>query len=105
MERRCPTIRLEHAPWSLVAAAVLHSGEDRLALLPLTSSALGDRAGDILGLRRPACVQAIASRAEMRDLQKSANDHDVLEEMDHLISVGKVMVKEDRRCERKYSKS
>src|SRR6266403_5349131 len=41
----------------------------------------------------------------MRDLQKTANDHDVREKMDHLISVSEVMVKEDRRCQGEHRKA
>src|SRR5437899_7124560 len=66
---------------------------------------LSGSAGDILAITRPPCVQTVASRAEMRDLQQTANDHDVLEKMDHLISVSKVMVKEDRRCQREHRKA
>src|SRR5436190_21603107 len=41
----------------------------------------------------------------MRDLQKTANDHDVREKMDHLISVSEVMVKEDRCCQGEHRKA
>src|SRR5258708_18135820 len=41
----------------------------------------------------------------MRDLQKTANDHDVREKMDHLISVSEVSVKEDRRCQGEHRKA
>src|SRR5258708_34996914 len=41
----------------------------------------------------------------MGDLQKTANDHDVREKMDHLISVSEVMVKEDRRCQGEHRKA
>src|SRR3981189_385254 len=76
-----------------------------LRWLQLASGALGGRTGDIFGITRPACVQAVASGAEMRDLQKTANNHDVLEKMDHLISVSKVVVKEDRRCQGEHRKA
>src|SRR5882757_7837685 len=66
---------------------------------------LSGGAGDIFAMARPPCVQTVASRAEMRDLQKTANDHDVLEKMDHLISVSEVMVKEDRRCQGEHRKA
>src|SRR6266436_7792681 len=66
---------------------------------------LNGGAGDIFAMARPPCVQTVASRAEMRDLQKTANDHDVLEKMDHLISVSEVMVKEDRRCQGEHRKA
>jgi hypothetical protein len=77
----------------------------RCAGLALTSGALGSGAGDILGIARPSRVQAIAPGAEMRNLQEAANNHDVLEKMDHLISVSKVVVKEDRRCQREHCKA
>src|SRR6267378_7780421 len=76
-----------------------------LRWLQLASGALGGRTGDIFGIPRSACVQAIASGAEMRDLQESTSDHDVLEKMDHLISVSEVVVKEDRRCQREHRKA
>jgi len=71
----------------------------------LTSGALGGRTGDIFGIPRSACVQAVPFGAEMRDLQKTADNHDVLEKMDHLISVSKVVVKEDRRCQGEHRKA
>jgi len=69
------------------------------------SCALGGSAGDILAIARPPRVQAIAPGAEMRNLQEAANNHDVLEKMNHLISVSKVVVKEDRRCQREHRKA
>ena len=66
---------------------------------------LDGRTGDIFGITRPACVHAVTSGAEMRDLQEFTSDHDVLEKLDHLISVSKVVVKEDRRCQRKHRKA
>ena len=76
-----------------------------LRWLQLASGALGGRTGDIFGIPRSACVQAVASGAEMRDLQEATNDHDVLEKMDHLISVSKVVMKEDRRRQREHRKA
>jgi hypothetical protein len=66
---------------------------------------LDGRAGGILGITRSPRVQAVASGAEMSDLQEAADDHDVFEKMDHLILVSKVVVKEDRRCQRKHRKA
>src|SRR5258706_1312161 len=42
---------------------------------------LNGGAGDIFAMARPPCLQTVASRTEMRDLQKTANDHDVREKM------------------------
>ena len=41
----------------------------------------------------------------MRDLQKPADDHDVLEKMDHLVLVCEVVVKEDRGCQSEHRKT
>src|SRR5467141_2583333 len=76
-----------------------------LRWLQLASGALGGRTGDIFGIPRSACVQAVASGAEVCDLQEATNDHDVLEKMDHLISVSKVVMKEDRRRQREHRKA
>src|SRR6476660_8032137 len=65
---------------------------------------LSGGAGDLFSIAQPSSVQTVASRAEMRDLQKTANDHDVGEKMDHLISVSEVMVKGDRRCQGEHRK-
>src|ERR1700688_2592809 len=84
------------------------SPSDRSACAPqskTTTVMLGGGAGDILRIARPNCVQAKASGAEMCNLQEAANDHDILEKMDHLISVSKVVVKEDRRCQREHRKT
>src|SRR6266850_2598017 len=75
-----------------------------LVWLPIFGT-LGGGAGDIFAIARPPRVQAVASGAEMRDLQKTANDHDVREKMDHLISVSEVSVKEDRRCQGEHRKA
>src|ERR1700738_1845496 len=70
-----------------------------------TFGALDAGSCDILGIVRPPRVHAMASGSEMRNLQEAANNHDVLEKMDHLISVGKVVVKEDCRCQREHRKA
>src|SRR5439155_21541642 len=77
----------------------------RCADLAPPSGTLSGGAGDIFAIARPSCVQTVASRAEMSDLQKTANDDDVREKMDHLILVSEVMVKEDRRCQGEHRKA
>src|SRR5260370_36085873 len=52
-----------------------------------------------------ACIQAEASGAKMRDLQEPADDHDVLQKMDHLILVGEIPVKEDCRCQSEHGEA
>ena len=51
-------------------------------------------------MKRGAVVDAEGPRAERSDLQQSARDHDVLEEVDHLVLVGEVAVERHRRGER-----
>src|SRR5207253_9613394 len=43
----------------------------RCADLAPPSGTLSGGAGDIFAIARPSCVQTVASRAEMRDLQKT----------------------------------
>ena len=89
-----PAVQMVHARWRA-----------RRCAGPTYIRRLDGRAGDILGITRSPSIQAVASGAEMRNLQEATNNHDVLEKMDHLISVGKVMVKEDRRCQREHRKA
>ena len=60
---------------------------------------------DIFGIARSARVQTVAPGSEMPDLQKSADDHDVLEKMDHLVLVREVFVKEDRGRQSEHRKT
>jgi hypothetical protein len=75
----------------LVAAAVALTDQPRVSLS-------SRRARDIFRIAR---VQAEASGSKMRDLQQPADDHDVLEKMNHLILIGEVSVKKHRRCQNK----
>jgi hypothetical protein len=56
-------------------------------------------------VNRFARVQAEASGAKMRDLQEPADDHDVLEEMHHLILIGEIPVKENGRCQSEHGQA
>ena len=68
-----------------------------LVLVHLLARVLSGRGCDILGTAPHPSVQTVASGSKMRDLQKPADHHDVFEKMDHLILIGEVSVKEDRR--------
>src|SRR5882757_9197468 len=57
------------------------------------------------GIALMARVQAEASGSKMRDLQQPADNHDVLEKMDHLILIGEIPVKEDRRCQSEHGEA
>jgi hypothetical protein len=46
-------------------------------------------------------VNAHRARAEIDDLQQAADDHDVLEEMDHLVLIGEIAMEENGSCQRK----
>src|ERR1700733_15291136 len=44
-------------------------------------------------------VNAQRARAEIDDLQQAAGDHDVLEEMDHLVLIGEISMKANGSCQ------
>jgi hypothetical protein len=46
-------------------------------------------------------IDAQRACTEIDDLQQAANDYEVLEEMDQLVLIGEVSMKEDGRCQRK----
>ena len=52
-----------------------------------------------------AGINAERARPKGRDLEKTADDRDVLEKVDHLVLVGEVVMKEHSRCEREYAHS
>jgi hypothetical protein len=42
-------------------------------------------------------IEAVCASSEMSNLQETARDHDVFQEVDHLILVSEVVMEEDRR--------
>jgi hypothetical protein len=48
-------------------------------------------------IARLPSIEAVCAGTEMRNLQEAAGDHDVLQKVDHLILVGKVVMEEDGR--------
>src|SRR5437868_3015470 len=77
---------LVHLAWRRKEAIDAALGcSPRTGLSACIRRALSDRTCDIFGIARFARVQTVASGSEMPDLQKSADDHDVLEKMKHLV--------------------
>jgi hypothetical protein len=90
--------------WTISSSRITE--RDRCSSAPrsvaLGFSASSGRSRDIFRIAR---VQAEASRSKMRDLQEPADDHDVLEKVDHLILIGKIPVKEDCRCQSEHGQA
>src|SRR5690242_13117497 len=65
-------------------------------------SASRSHASNSLATLGETAVDTDCARAEARDLKQTARQHDVLEEVDHLILVGKVAVERYRshQCEK-----